>query len=52
MKNGNSLVGLFQEMFEGNILTCNPGWDENAANIETCDDIRKIQNQKKAFEIV
>lgn len=30
LKNGNSLVGIFQGMFENNILTFNPGWDENA----------------------
>jgi catechol 2,3-dioxygenase-like lactoylglutathione lyase family enzyme len=47
MKNGNSLIGLFQGMIEGNILTFNPGWDENAVNIETFDDVRKIQNQLK-----
>jgi catechol 2,3-dioxygenase-like lactoylglutathione lyase family enzyme len=47
MKNGNSLIGLFQGMIEGNILTFNPGWDENALNIEPFDDIRKIQNQLK-----
>ena len=40
MKNGNSLVGLFQGMFKGNILTFNPGWDENAKNIEQFDDVR------------
>ncbi len=34
MKNGNALVGLFQEMFENNILTFNPGWDENANSLE------------------
>lgn len=45
LKNGNALVGLFQGMFEGNILTFNPGWDENAANLETFDDIRAIQKQ-------
>lgn len=33
MKNGNALIGLFQGMFDGNILTFNPGWDENANNI-------------------
>ena len=43
MKNGNALVGLFQDMFEGNILTFNPGWDENANNLESFDDIRSIQ---------
>ena len=43
MKNENSLIGLFQGMFEGNILTFNPGWDENAKNIEQFDDVREIQ---------
>ncbi|MBI2259311.1 MAG: VOC family protein [Flavobacteriia bacterium] len=47
MKNENSLIGLFQGMFQGNILTFNPGWDENAKNIENYDDIRKIQKQLK-----
>ncbi len=47
MKNDNALIGLFQGMFQGNILTFNPGWDENASNIETFDDIRKIQKHLK-----
>ncbi len=47
MKNENSLIGLFQGMFENNILTFNPGWDENANDLETFDDIRKIQEQLK-----
>lgn len=47
VKNGNSLIGLFQGMFENNILTFNPGWDENANNVETFDDIREIQQQLK-----
>lgn len=47
MKNGNCLIGLFQGMFEGNILTFNPGWNENAENIEEFDDIRKIQEKLK-----
>ncbi|MFC7000052.1 VOC family protein [Rufibacter roseus] len=47
MKNGNALVGLFQGMFEGNILTFNPGWDENAKNTEEFDDVRDIQRQLK-----
>ncbi|OYU79910.1 MAG: glyoxalase [Flavobacterium sp. BFFFF1] len=47
MKNGNALIGLFEGMFEGNILTFNPGWDENAQNIETFDDVREIQKQLK-----
>ncbi len=45
MKNENSLIGLFQDMFEGNILTFNPGWDESGQNIESFDDIRAIQQQ-------
>ena len=47
MKNGNALIGLFQGMFENNILTFNPGWDENANNIEDFDDVRKIQKTLK-----
>lgn len=47
MKNENSLIGLFQGMFEGNILTFNPGWDENGQNIESFDDVREIQRQLK-----
>ena len=47
MKNGNALIGLFEGMFQGNILTFNPGWDENAKNVENFDDIRQIQKQLK-----
>ena len=47
MKNENSLIGIFQGMFEGNILTFNPGWDENAKNIYKFDDVREIQRQLK-----
>ncbi len=54
MKNGNSLIGLFHGMFQGNILTFNPGWDENAKNIEKFDDVREIQRQlkNKGFKII
>ncbi len=48
MKNGNALIGLFQGMFDGNILTFTPGWDENANNLEKFDDIRDIQKRLKA----
>ena len=48
MKNGNSLIGLFQGMFQGNILTFNPGWDENAQNVDPFDDVREIQQQLKS----
>ncbi|XCF05883.1 VOC family protein [Tamlana crocina] len=47
MKNGNALIGLFQGMFEQNILTFNPGWDENAENVEPFDDVRAIQKHLK-----
>lgn len=48
MKNENALIGLFQGMFEGNILTFNPGWDENAKETETFEDVRKIQQTLKS----
>ena len=48
MKNGNSLIGLFEGMFDGNILTFNPGWDENAQNIDSFDDVRTIQSSLKS----
>ncbi|MEX0363126.1 MAG: hypothetical protein AB3N10_19280, partial [Allomuricauda sp.] len=43
LKNGNALIGLFQGIFENNILTFNPGWDEYAQKMEAYDDIRDIQ---------
>lgn len=51
MKNGNALVGLFQGMFAGNILTFNPGWDENATLQDSFDDVREIQKQLKSKSI-
>ena len=45
MKNENSLIGLFQGMFQGNILTFNPGWDESGQNTDPFDDVRKIQKK-------
>ncbi len=47
MKNGDHSIGLFQGMFETNILTFNPGWDENAKTLDKFDDIRKIQKDLK-----
>jgi catechol 2,3-dioxygenase-like lactoylglutathione lyase family enzyme len=47
MKNGNAMVGLFQGMFESNLLTFNPGWDENAQAVEPFDDVRDIQKHLK-----
>lgn len=51
MKSDNALIGLFQGMFPSNILTFNPGWDENAANTEHFDDIRTIQAELKSKSI-
>ena len=43
MKNGDGLIGLFQGMFEGNIITFNPGWDQEAKAVDSFDDVRDIQ---------
>lgn len=43
-KNGDAVIGLFQSMFDKNILTFNPGWNQNAEDIEVFDDIRQIEN--------
>jgi lactoylglutathione lyase len=48
LKNGDVVIGLFQGMFERNILTFNPGWDSNAQNLATFTDIRELQRQLKA----
>lgn len=51
LKNGSCIIGLFQGMFEKNIMTFNPGWDENASKLESFTDIRDIQRQLKAKNI-
>jgi catechol 2,3-dioxygenase-like lactoylglutathione lyase family enzyme len=48
MKNGNCTIGLFQGMFEKNMLTFNPGWDENATKLDTFTDVRDLQRQLKS----
>jgi uncharacterized glyoxalase superfamily protein PhnB len=48
MKNGDCVIGLFQGMFERNILTFNPGWDQNAQKLEPYTDVRELQRQLKA----
>lgn len=54
MKNGESIIGLFQGMFDNNILTFNPGWDHNANNVNDFDDVRAIQKdiKSKGVELV
>ncbi len=47
MRNGDSVIGLFQGMFEQNILTFNPGWDADAQSLDTFTDVRDLQRQLK-----
>ncbi|MED5370848.1 MAG: VOC family protein [Myxococcota bacterium] len=49
LKNGDAVIGLFQGMFEGNLLTFNPGWDQSAEEVDPFDDVRTIQRQLKAL---
>jgi catechol 2,3-dioxygenase-like lactoylglutathione lyase family enzyme len=51
MQNGTATIGLFQGMFDKNILTFNPGWDRNAQNLESFTDVRDLQKELKAKEI-
>lgn len=51
LKNGDSIVGLFQGMFERNILTFNPGWDSNAQNVAKFSDVRELQRRLKALGV-
>jgi lactoylglutathione lyase len=43
MRSGGATVGLFQGMFERNLLTFNPGWDEDAQPVDDFTDVRDIQ---------
>ncbi|MBD0832151.1 VOC family protein [Aestuariibaculum sediminum] len=52
MKNENTLIGLFEGMFENNILTFNPGWDANANTLDNFDDVRDIQKHLKTAGIL
>ena len=52
LKNGDHVIGLFQCMFEKNILTFNPGWDSNAQPIGTFTDVRVLQRQLKDLGVV
>lgn len=48
MKNGEHVIGLFQGMFEKNILTFNPGWDQSAQPLDNFTDVRELQRQLKS----
>jgi catechol 2,3-dioxygenase-like lactoylglutathione lyase family enzyme len=47
MKNGASVIGLFQGMLEKNVLTFNPGWDSEAREVPGFEDVRSIQLKLK-----
>ena len=51
LKNGDTIIGLFQGMFDKNILTFNPGWDQNAQNLAEFTDVRDIQQHLLALGI-
>ena len=48
LRNGDIVIGLFQGMFEKNILTFNPGWDQDANTLESYTDVRELQQALKA----
>ncbi|WP_299814546.1 VOC family protein [uncultured Roseibium sp.] len=48
LKNGDTIIGLFQGMFENNILTFNPGWDQDGQPLKDFQDVRDIQKDLKA----
>ena len=48
LKNGEHVIGLFQGMFDKNILTFNPGWDQDGSDVDPFTDIRELQRQLKA----
>jgi catechol 2,3-dioxygenase-like lactoylglutathione lyase family enzyme len=48
LKNGDHVIGLFQGMFDKNILTFNPGWDRNAQKLDGFMDVRDLQRELKA----
>jgi len=52
MKNGHHAIGLFQGMFDKNILTFNPGWDSNAQKLSAFTDVRDLQRSVKAQGVV
>ena len=45
MKNSDTVIGLFQGMFDKNMLTFNPGWDGNAEKLDSFTDVRELQRQ-------
>ena len=52
LKNEHIVIGLFQGMFEKNMLTFNPGWDQNAQPLDQFTDVRELQRRLKAQGVV
>lgn len=48
LKNGDHIIGLFQGMFEKNMLTFNPGWNQDAKKLDSFTDVRELQRRVKA----
>jgi lactoylglutathione lyase len=48
LRNGETVIGLFQGMFEKNALTFNPGWNQNAKALDSFTDVRELQRELKA----
>ena len=48
LKNGDAVIGLFQGMFEKNMLTFNPGWNQDAKPLDSFTDVRELQRELKA----
>ena len=48
MRSGTTVIGLFQGMFDKNVLTFNPGWDQNAGPLASFTDVRELQRRFKA----
>ncbi len=48
LRNGGHTIGLFQGMFEKNILTFNPGWDDKGQTLDAFTDVRELQRRLKA----
>ncbi|QDT37608.1 VOC family protein [Stratiformator vulcanicus] len=52
LKNDETTIGLFHGMFESNMLTFNPGWDSDANPLSSFTDVRELQKQLKAQDVV
>ena len=51
LKNGEHVIGLFQGMFDKNMLTFNPGWDSDAQQLDKFTDVRELQRQLKKCDV-